>query len=115
MSHYLLSVHSAAGEGGGGGEPPSPEEMQGFMQRIIALEAEMDERGAFVFGGRLTEPDAAAVVRSTETGQVIRLLPSKDQPVDAMAFSEDGELLAVSTQKALCQHFENVILVWDRL
>ena len=67
MSQYLLSVHSTAGETR---EQPSPDEMQVFMQRVIALEAEMDESGAFVFGGRLTEPDAATVIRSTGDGWV---------------------------------------------
>ncbi len=60
MSQYLLSTYAV--EGGAPGAPPSPEEMQGFMQRVIALEAEMDASGTFVFGGALHGPDAATVV-----------------------------------------------------
>ena len=58
MSQYLLSTYAVEGEPAS--EPPSPEAMQ---VRIIALEAEMDATGTFVFGGRLHGPDAAIVVR----------------------------------------------------
>ena len=62
MGQYLLALHS-------GGEPshgPSmtPEEMQGFMARIEALEADMRDAGVFVFTGGLHGADAATVVRS---------------------------------------------------
>ena len=66
MNQYLLAVHSSPSDAPA--SPPSPEEMQGFMERVIALEDEMEATGAFVFGGRLTEPDAAAVVRKGEGG-----------------------------------------------
>lgn len=36
--------------------------MQEMMSTIIALEAEMDASGTFVFGGHLHGPDAATVV-----------------------------------------------------
>ena len=36
------------------------------MERVIALEAEMDEGGAFVFGGALDGPDAATVVDTSD-------------------------------------------------
>lgn len=58
MNQYLLSLY----EGQGAGAPSSPEEMQAFMGRIIALEEEMDSAGAFAFGGALHGPDAATVV-----------------------------------------------------
>lgn len=61
MSQYLLSTYAV--EGGVPGGPNTPEEMQAFMQKVIALEAEMDESGTFVFGGALHGPDAATVVR----------------------------------------------------
>ncbi len=61
MSQYLLSVHMVEGEVRG---PATPEEMQGFMERVVALEDEMEATGAFVFSGRLTGPDAATVVRA---------------------------------------------------
>ena len=68
MGQYLLSTHSV--EGGVPSTPPSPEEMQGFMQRIIELEAEMDHSGTFVFGGALHGHDAATVVKVNE-GDVV--------------------------------------------
>ena len=61
MSQYLLSTYMVEGEVRGG--PSTPEEMQAFMGRIIALEEEMDNTGTFVFGGALHGPDAATVVR----------------------------------------------------
>jgi hypothetical protein len=36
--------------------------MQAFMERVMALEAEMDTGGTFVFGGALDGPDAASVM-----------------------------------------------------
>lgn len=61
MSQYLLSTYSVADQVPGA--PSSPEEMQEFMGRVIALEAEMDATGTFLFGGALHGPDAATVVR----------------------------------------------------
>ena len=63
MSQYLLSLHTV--EGGGHG-PTTPEEMEAFMVRINALEAEMKASGAFVFTGGLHGPDAATVVRRSD-------------------------------------------------
>ncbi len=68
MSQYLLSTFVVEGEVPGA--PSSPEEMQSFMKRLIALEAEMDETGTFVFGGGLHGTDAATVV-SPGDGEVI--------------------------------------------
>lgn len=70
MSHYLLSVHVAQGQAHQ--EPPSPEAMQEMMGRVVALEAEMEETGTFVFGGRLTDADAATVVRGSD-GDVVMM------------------------------------------
>jgi hypothetical protein len=64
MDQYLLSTYTVAGEVPGA--PATPEEMQAFMGRVIALEAEMDESGTFVFGGALRGPDAATVVRPSD-------------------------------------------------
>src|SRR5918998_5813218 len=61
MNQYLLSVYEV--EGQVEGSPSTPEEMQRFMARVIALEEEMDAAGAFAFGGALHGPDAATVVR----------------------------------------------------
>ena len=60
MSQYLLSVYEE--EGQVAGSPATPEEMQSFMARVVALEEEMDSSGAFVFGGALYGPDVATVV-----------------------------------------------------
>lgn len=68
MSHFLLSTYAA--ESGVPATAPSPEEMQAFMGRVIAVEAEMDGQGAFVFGGALHGTDAATVV-STSEGEVL--------------------------------------------
>ena len=62
MSQYLLSTYAV--EGGVPGAPTTPEEMQAFMERVVALEDEMEASGTFVFGGALHDPDAATVVRS---------------------------------------------------
>jgi len=63
MSQYLLSTYST---GGSVRQEMSPEDMQGFMERVYALEAEMKASGTFVFTGRLHDPDAATVVRSND-------------------------------------------------
>jgi hypothetical protein len=61
MSQYLLATYVVEGEVPGA--PSTPEEMQGFMQRVIALEAEMDANGAFAFGGALHGPDASTILK----------------------------------------------------
>jgi len=63
MSRYLLSVHSVEGEAR---KPMTEEQMQQFMKQIGALEEEMKSSGAWVFSGRLHEPDTATVVRVSE-------------------------------------------------
>ena len=37
--------------------------MQAFMQRVVAVVAEMEASGTFVFGGALHDPAAATVLR----------------------------------------------------
>jgi hypothetical protein len=68
MSQYLLSTYTV--EGGVPGAPMTPEEMQTFMGRVIALETEMEASGTFVFGGALHGPDAATVV-SVSDGDLV--------------------------------------------
>ena len=68
MSQYMLSTFIV--EGAASGAPGTPEEMQAFMARVIALEAEMDASGTFVFGGALHGTDAATVVRIND-GDVV--------------------------------------------
>jgi hypothetical protein len=62
MAQYMLSAHSLDGEVR---EPMTDEQMQQLMERIGALEEEMKSAGAWVFAGRLHEPDTATVVRSS--------------------------------------------------
>jgi hypothetical protein len=69
MSKYLLSTYAVEGEVPGA--PMTPEEMQTFMKRVAALEAEMEASGTFVFGGALHGPDAATVVRSSDGNLVM--------------------------------------------
>ncbi|MDQ1545881.1 MAG: hypothetical protein QOH69_785 [Actinomycetota bacterium] len=69
MSKYLLSTYAT---GGAVAEMTmAPEDMQAFMQRVATLEAEMDKRGTFVFGGQLHGPDASTVVRGTDADRVM--------------------------------------------
>jgi hypothetical protein len=64
MGQYLLSTFAVEGEVPG--PPRTPEEMEAFMGRVAALEAEMDVSGTFVFGGALHGPEAATVLRVTD-------------------------------------------------
>jgi hypothetical protein len=67
MAQYLLSVHSVAGEAR---EPMTDEQMQQSYKQVMALQADMKSAGAWVFGGRLTDPETATVVRMSG-GQVL--------------------------------------------
>jgi hypothetical protein len=60
MARYLLSVHSVEGEAR---DPMTDEEMQQSWKQLHVLEQEMHSAGAWVFSGRLHEPDTATVVR----------------------------------------------------
>lgn len=81
MSQYLLSTYAVEGEVPGA--PRGSEEMQAFMERVMALEAEMDANGAFVYGGALHGPDAATVVRPSGRDGVLTtdgpFIESKEQ------------------------------------
>ncbi len=74
MSQYLLSTYASRGEVHGKQkdheQSMTPEQMQAFMGRVMALEAEMKASGTFVFTGRLHDPDAATVVRISD-GDVV--------------------------------------------
>ena len=67
MTQYLLSVHTVEGEAR---DPMTQEEMRQFMERVGVLEEELKSAGAWVFGGRLHEPDTATVVRVSD-GEVL--------------------------------------------
>jgi hypothetical protein len=60
MTQYLLSVHTVDGEAR---EPMTAEEMAQSYNQIGVLEKEMKSAGAWLFSGRLHEPDTATVVR----------------------------------------------------
>ena len=62
VNQYLLSVYEEDGKVEGA--PMTPEDMQSFMQRVSALEDQMERTGTFVFGGALHGPDAATVIHS---------------------------------------------------
>lgn len=68
MGQYLLSTYAV--EGDVAGAPTTPEEIQTFMKRVVALEEEMEASGTFVFGGALHGPDASTVLRASE-GDVV--------------------------------------------
>ena len=67
MAQYLLSLHTVTGEPR---EPTTDEQMQEFMRRIGELEQEMNAANALVYSGRLTDADAARVVRA-ENGETL--------------------------------------------
>jgi hypothetical protein len=67
MPQYLLSVHSVDGEAR---EPMTDEEMQQSWKQIQILNEELKSAGAWVFSGRLHDPDTATVVRMSE-GEVV--------------------------------------------
>ena len=65
MPQYLLSAHSVEGAAR---EQMTDEEMKATMTRVRALEEEMKSAGAWIFGGRLHQPDTATVVRVADGG-----------------------------------------------
>lgn len=69
VNQYLLSVYRVDGQDEGA--PMTPEAMHGFMERVAALEAEMEAKGAFVFGGQLHGPDASTVVRGSGADRML--------------------------------------------
>ena len=69
MGQYLLSTYAVEGEVPRA--PATPEEMKAFMERVVALEDEMEATGTFVFGGALHDPDAATVLLAGEDDVVI--------------------------------------------
>ena len=65
MNQYLLSVHYVEGQ------PATPEEeMQAAFKAVDELNAEMQAKGAWVFGGGLHPPTTATVVRAKD-GEIL--------------------------------------------
>ena len=67
MAQYMLSVHSVEGAAR---EPMTQEQMRHSYKEVGILEEEMKSAGAWVFSGRLHEPDTATVVRVSK-GEVL--------------------------------------------
>jgi hypothetical protein len=67
MAQYLLSVHSVDGEVR---DPMTEEEMQQSWKKIQVLNQELKSAGAWLFSGRLHDPDTATVVRMAD-GEVV--------------------------------------------
>ncbi len=67
MTRYLLSTHTVEDQTR---EPRTEEEMHEFLRQVGTIEREMKASGAWVFSGRLHEPDTATVVRVSE-GEVL--------------------------------------------
>ncbi len=63
VTEYLLSTYAVGGAVPGA--PTTDEEMRLFMERVAALEADMDAHGAFVFGGALLGPEASTLLTTT--------------------------------------------------
>ena len=57
MKQYMLSVH------GTHGDPPPPDVMQKMLADVDKVSQEMVAEGVWVFGGGLTDPSDATVVR----------------------------------------------------
>jgi hypothetical protein len=66
MKQYLLSVHDTHDSS----PYASPEQMQQAFAQVDALNAEMTEKGAWVFAGGLEPPSTATVVR-VERGEPV--------------------------------------------
>src|SRR5215211_1781198 len=67
MSQYLLSVHSVDGEAR---DSMTDEEMEQSWKQIQLLNEELKSAGAWLFSGRLHDPDTATVVRISD-GEVL--------------------------------------------
>jgi hypothetical protein len=66
MTNYMLSVHMVEGEA-----PPSEAEMQQAFKDVDVLNAELQDKGAWVFGGGLHPADTATVVKADAGGDVV--------------------------------------------
>jgi hypothetical protein len=77
MKQYLLSVCYPAGS-----TQPPPETLQRIMRDVEALHQEMQAAGVWIFGGGLTPPSSATVLR-THNGEVVMtdgpFIESKEQ------------------------------------
>ncbi len=86
MNQYLLSTYAVAGEVPG--SPSTPAEWQIFMERVSAVEAEMDASGTFVFSGglQLHGADAATAVHVSGDEVVMTDGPFADSKTQIAGF-----------------------------
>jgi hypothetical protein len=77
MKQYMLSVCYPAG-----GTKPPPEALQRIMRDVNTVHQEMQTAGAWVFGGGLSPPESATVLRH-EGGEIVMtdgpFIESKEQ------------------------------------
>ena len=66
MAHYLLGVWTPAD-----GTPPTPEELEGIMADVGAVQQEMRDAGVWVFAGGLEAPSTATVVSARGADVVV--------------------------------------------
>ena len=59
MTQYMLAVHHDSDA-----PPMAPEEMQKAFEQVDAFNAEITANGTWVFGGGLSHPSSATVVRT---------------------------------------------------
>jgi hypothetical protein len=77
MKQYLLSVCYPAG-----GTQPPPEALQRIMRDVGAVHEQMQAAGVWIFGGGLTPPSSATVLRNQNGDIVITdgpFIESKEQ------------------------------------
>src|SRR5436853_7887272 len=97
MGQYLLSTYEVEGEVPGA--PQTREEMKGFMERVIALEDEMEATGTLVFGGALHDPDAATVLRSGDVDVVMtdgHIVEAREQTAGIYIINADDLIAALA-------------------
>ena len=77
MKQYMLSVCYPAGS-----TQPAPDALQKIMRDVTAVHVEMQDAGAWVFGGGLAPPGSATVLRN-QNGEILTtdgpFIESKEQ------------------------------------
>jgi hypothetical protein len=104
VAQYLLAVHTAGRESQ---EPMTEAQMQGMMTRIGELEAEMKKADALVYSGRLSEADAASVVRVKDGETLITDGPFAETKEQLGGFyivdaNDDDEALSWASKTSAC-------------
>jgi hypothetical protein len=86
MNQYLLSTYAVNGQVPGA--PRTKEEMQTFMERVFALEDEMNTSGSFVFGGglQLQGTDVATAIQPNDGNVVMQPGPYAEAETQLAGF-----------------------------